>query len=72
MVDMENSVYTEQGLTEAFNIQILPGIIETVDTQGEYFEDIVLGEFFDFKWELCIQGAISEVQHEKYDYLGWP
>ena len=65
-------ISSEDELSERFDDQVLPGIIETHGTKGEEFTDTtMINEYFN-NWTdgLCKDGEIHPEQYDNYCYVG--
>lgn len=67
-----NLVDSEEALSERFDSEIMPLILEQHSAPGEAFEDQCLIDqaFNDWTDSLCKDGEIHELQYDQYTYTG--
>lgn len=67
-----NLISSEEELSERFDDEVLPHIIETHGTKGEEFTDTIMinEEFNNWSDTLCKEGDIHEEQYNNYEYVG--
>jgi hypothetical protein len=63
---------SEDALSERFDDEVMPGILETYGKPGVEFEDtdMVTQEFNDWTDMLCKEGEIHPEQYNQYGYVG--
>ncbi|MCB0386322.1 MAG: hypothetical protein KDD43_13090 [Bdellovibrionales bacterium] len=70
--EYHGGVASEEELSEIFDEQVMPGILEVHGEKGVEFEDTdrVNQAFNDWTDNLCKEGYIHQEQYDKYEYVG--
>jgi hypothetical protein len=67
LAELEGMICSEEALSERFDEQIAPSVIEQY---GENDEPAINEAFNDWTDSLCKEGEIHSEQYDKYEYVG--
>lgn len=70
--DSQGYIASEDELSEAFDEQVMPNILEKYGKLGEAFDDDIMvnEEFNNWSDALCKNGEIHPLQYDQYGYVG--
>jgi hypothetical protein len=72
LAEHEGAIASEDELSEKFDNEIMPHILEQYGKPGIEFEDtdLVIQAFNDWTDGLCKDGEIHQAQYDNYEYVG--